>query len=146
MSTFVRSDQAVIQVTLSNMVTGAPITLPPALVSTGWTSIAGGDIERDDVTVRPSASTQYQNLGGVAKRSDCTVAAVYSLDLDNFLSTLEQAGNVRTSMSWTLTDANGNPNGNPHTITGVLKAIKRPDFNSESPGRADFSITAGTDV
>ena len=133
----VREDTAIIHCTVSG------VSFPNTF---SWTSAEGGDISADSVYTRPGGMQPGVQLGGPKTRSDLTVKRQYTTALDPFLKQLEDAaGGARMSVSWTMTDADGNANGETHTLTGVLKEVQWPQFDANSTAAGFLTLVMACD-
>jgi hypothetical protein len=133
----IREDTAIIKV----HVTGVGFT-----DTYSWTSVEGGDITSDSVYTRPGGLQPGVQLGGPSSRSDVTVKRQYTNSLDAYLEQLENAsGAARMTVSWTPLDADGNQNGNQHTLTGVLKEVQWPMFDANSTAAAFLTLVMAAD-
>jgi hypothetical protein len=134
-ATLIREDQAIIQC----QVTGINL---PAVYS--WASYEGGDVEAEDVKTRPGGLLPQVNLGGPAQRTDVTVKRQYSAQLHAFIVQLENvAGRAFCVASYTILDANGNPNGGTVTVTGILKTVQRPNWEANASNAAFLGLVIG---
>lgn len=133
-----REDQALIHVDVSGV----------ALDNNAWTSMDGGDLEAQDTKTRPGGMGEELNLGGPTTRSDLTVMRQYTNDvLHPLIRDLEVAcGSATMSVRYTPLDADGNPAGETHTITGKLKGVPKPKWDANAQGAAFLSLVMGCDA
>lgn len=148
---FLREDQAHISVQVGGVnALDAEDTTFTALTNAikgSWTTLSGGDVAADDVFIRPGGGAPGINLGGPNKRSDATVTILYSTALDAIVGQLEQMTGKRSmAISWTPLDADYNPNGATQTITGVLKQVSRPNFNSNTNAAGFLTLVMACNV
>ena len=87
-----------------------------------WTSMEGGDMTATDTKTRPGGGGAEISLGGPRSRSNCTITRQYSNDvLHALVPQLERlCGEAAMHVGWTPLDADNNPNGSTHTISGKL--------------------------
>lgn len=139
-SRYVREDEAVIHAHLTDI---APHWVEPY----SWASLEGGDIEAEDVFTRPGGMKGGVNLGGPSKRSDVTIMCQYSSTVHKSIIDLENAvGTGGMSVSYTPLDADANPNGGTVTLTGVLKAVTKPNFNANNSGVVFLGLVMSCDT
>jgi hypothetical protein len=149
LSTFLREDQAIIHagvgtVNAAGQVTASAVALPDVY---SWSSLQGGDLEAEDTFTRPGGMLPGINLGGPTKRTDVTVMRQYTADLHAFLVDLENAcGNTRAWAAFTLLDSDGNKQPHTVTLTGVLKTVQKPNFNSEAAAAIFLGLVIGCDT
>jgi hypothetical protein len=133
----IREDQFIIHVIVNG------VSFPSTF---SWTSKEGGDVTADSTYTRPGGLMPGIQLGGPVTRSDVTVKRQYTTVLDPWLKRLEDAcGNARMSVSWTPIDANQTPNGNTHTLSGVLKEIQAPAADANATGAAFLTLVMACD-
>lgn len=138
MPTYLRQDQATISVPV------LPVALP---FVKSWASLEGGDLESEDVKTRPGGMVGQVNLGGPTTRTDATVMRPYTKELHPYVVALENiAGQGTMHVTYSILDANGNVIGPTVTITGILKNVTRPNFDSNASGVAMLSLVMGCDV
>ncbi len=141
-STFLRSDQALISAGVFDA-HGVAVALPTG----SWSIYQGGDIEAEDVFTRPGGMLPGQNLGGPSKRTDITVERQYTTALHAVVQQLESlAGKADAWASYTPLDANGNPNGDTHKISGVLKSVMVPNFDANSANAVFLGLVIGANT
>lgn len=147
--TYLRQDQATISVPVLyyNDKNGNPVNvnLPPVL---SWATLEGGDLESEDVKTRPGGMVGQVNLGGPTTRTDATVSRPYTADLHPYLWQLEAAaGSGTMHITWTILNSGGFAVGNGTvTLTGILKNVTRPQWDSNANGAAMLSLVMGCDV
>ena len=135
--TAVREDQFIIHAAVD----GVPI---PSIYS--WTSKEGGDTTSESVFSRPGGLQPGIQLGGPASRSDCTVKRHYTSVLDSYVEALQAAcGNAQMWVSWTPIDANSNPNGETHLITGILKEVMTPQYDANANAAGFLTLVMACD-
>lgn len=133
----VREDTAIIHCSVSG------VNFPSTY---SWTSVQGGDISSESVYTRPGGMNPGVQLGGPKTRSDLTVKRQYTTALDPYLEQLEAAaGGARMSVTWKTLDADGNPNGNAHTLTGVLKEVQWPQFDANANAASFLTLVMACD-
>ena len=138
-----RQDMATITVDLPDM---SP-ALPPPPNGGSWSMLEGGDLESEDTKVRPGGMVGQVNLGGPTTRTDATVSRPYSSEIHPFIKRLEnQAGNGSMKIHWTAMNAAKQALGNVFTITGILKNVTRPNWDSNATGAAMLAVVMGCDV
>lgn len=132
MPTYLRSDSARVQVTVSG------VTLP----SDSWSKMEGGDNVAETTQLNPGGMAPAVALGGLPKRSDMTVERPWSDALIGAFKALDQAtGAATVTATYTNLDANKNPiPGSGVTYTGVLKQVTRPNYDASSSTAATLAI------
>lgn len=134
---YVREDQFFISVNVVG------ITFP---FTSSWSSKEGGEVQANAVKSHPGGMLGEIALGGPASRSDCTVKRMYTEDLDSFIAPLEgMCGNARMSISWQELDVLGNLQGQPHVLTGYLKEVNIPNYDSNTAAVAFLTIVMSCD-
>lgn len=133
----IREDQFIIHVGVSG------VSFPSTF---SWTSKEGGDKTSEAVFTRPGGLMPGLQMGGPGSRSDCTVKRQYSTALDPWVKPLGDAcGNARMYVSWTPIDANQHPNGDTHTLTGVLKEIQTPATDADTAAAGFLTLVMSCD-
>lgn len=134
----VREDQFIIHVGV------AGIKFPNTF---SWTSKEGGDVTADSTFTRPGGLNPGIQLGGPSTRSDVTVKRQYSSGLDNIFIQLENGcGNAAMWVAWTPIDANQNPNGSTHVLSGILKEVQAPQYDANATGAGFLTLVMSPDV
>lgn len=133
-----RSDQAILHVTVA----GSSLDKEP------WTSMEGGDIAVTPVKTRGGGVGDETNIGGPRTRSDCTVARQYTNDILHPLKVQLEglAGSAAMKVSWTPVDADGNPNGDTHTIQGKLDDVTTTKRDRNAPEAMFLTLVMGCDA
>ncbi len=135
--TAVREDQFIIHVGIDG------VKLPTIF---SWTSKEGGDTTSDSVFSRPGGLQPGIQLGGPASRSDCTVKRHYTSTIDSYIETLEGlCGQAAMWVSWTPVDANQNPNGDTHLLTGILKEVQPPNYDANANAAGFLTLVMACD-
>lgn len=135
--TAVREDQFIIHVGVDG------VALPKTF---SWTSKEGGDVTADSVFTRPGGLMPGIQLGGPGSRSDCTVKRHYTTAIDNYVEALEAAcGQAAMWVSWTPIDANQNPNGDTHLLTGILKEVQVPNYDANANAAGFLTLVMACD-
>lgn len=147
-TTYLRQDQATISVPvlygLDASGSEVPVALPYVI---SWASLEGGDLESEDTKTRPGGMVGQVNLGGPTTRTDVTVTRPYTAELHPYIVALENiAGSGTMHVSYAILNANGYTIGSTVTITGILKNVTRPNFDSNATGTAMLSLVMGCDV
>jgi hypothetical protein len=127
--TYITEAEAKISVTL------AGVTFPAYLRT--WRTFEGGDPVASTGQLQPGGVNHTVAVPGVLTRSNVTVTTPYSTQLDAIRAQIDAACNAAMSVSYTPTDANGNPNGETTTYTGILK---QPQFPPASAASADTGM------
>lgn len=148
MTTYLRQDQASISVPVLYVVNSqgaqAPIALPYVI---SWATLEGGDLESEDTKTRPGGMVSQVNLGGPTTRTDATVTRPYTSDLHPYVVALENAaGQGIMHITYTILNAAGYSIGPTVTLTGILKNVTRPNWDSNATGTAMLSLSMGCDV
>lgn len=97
-----------------------------------WSSYEGGSGQAATTQLLPGGMQPAVALPGPIKRATVTVKRPYTAGLHPHVANLENAINNSMSASYTPTDANGNPIGNPITRTGILKEVTTPNSDATS--------------
>ena len=138
MPTYLREDQATISVPI------LPVGLPYVL---SWATLAGGDLESEDVKTRPGGMVDQVNLGGPTTRTDATVTRPYTGELHPYITPLEEvAGSGAMAISYAALDANKNVIPPTVTLGGILKNVQRPNWDSNTNGTAMLTLVMGCNV
>ncbi len=135
---YLRQDQATISVP----------TLPVALPYVkSWATLEGGDLESEDTKTRPGGMVPQVNLGGPTTRTDATVTRPYTAELHPHIVDLENVGGQGAmSITYNILGANAQTIGTPVTLTGILKNVTRPNWDSNATGTAMLSLVMGCDA
>ena len=86
-----------------------------------------------------------QAIPGPKTRTNVTVQRPYQ-EMAAFLLPLEGAINGAMHASFTLTDANGNPNATRVTRTGLLKEVQTPGWDAKSGEPAFLALVMECNV
>lgn len=126
-----RADQAAIYVAVYDQ-TGTNV-----LDTNVWATIEGGDMTATDTKTRPGGMGDEESLGGPRSRSNATLTRQYTNDvLHPLVPKLEAlCGAGAAAISWKPLDADGNPDGDTHGISGILidvQTTKRDANTSEA--------------
>lgn len=115
-----RSDQAAIYVAVFDS------TEKNVLDSNVWASMEGGDGTATDTKTRSGGMGEEESLGGPKSRSNCTTTRQYTNDVLHPLVPKLDAlrGSAAAQVAWKPLDADGNPDGDTHTITGRLIEVQ----------------------
>jgi hypothetical protein len=136
--TYLRQDQATISVPV------LPVQLP---FVKSWATLEGGDLESEDTKTRPGGMLGQVNLGGPTTRSDATVMRPYTAELHPYIVALEEiAGQGVMNITYTILNAVGQTIGPVVTLTGLLKSVTRPNFDSNATGAAMLTLVMGCDA
>lgn len=124
-----RSDQAAIYVAAYDT-TGKNV-----LDNAVWASMDGGDESATDTKTRSGGMGEEESLGGPRTRSNCTVTRQYTNDvLHPLIPALERlCGAGAMAVSWKPLDADGNPDGDTHGISGRLIDVQTTKRDANSP-------------
>lgn len=123
----------------------AGLAIPGIPLIIGFEKWAGGDIESDETKYRSAASRKETARGGMSSRQNVTLsrecdAATWALkDALSDCAGVEPCTAVRQML-----DNRGSPVGAPMTVTGIVKAIKWPDFDlsSSAVGLLEIEVSA----
>lgn len=143
MPTYLRQDQATISVPK------LPVALP---FVTSWASLEGGDLEAEDTKTRPGGMLPQVSLGGPTTRTDATVARPYTKELHPYLTPLETfAGFGAMHITYTILGPDTSSGkistlGPTVTLTGILKSVTRPNWDSNATATAMFSLVMSCNV
>lgn len=131
MAKFYRSDQAVINLTVSG------ITLDTA----SWDSMEGGEPVAESVDVYPGGMAPQVALGGLPKWSELTIERLWSdVLIAQFKALSSVAGFAPITASYVVLEANKTPSGTTITYTGVLKSVMRPGYKASESKEAFLQV------
>jgi hypothetical protein len=138
MPTYLRQDQATISVP------SLAVNLPYVK---SWATLEGGDIESEDVKTRPGGMVGQVNLGGPSTRTDCTVQRPYTKEIHPYIVQLDNvAGRSAMKVTYSILGPTAAVIGPTVTLTGILKNVMRPNFDSNASGVAMLGLVMGCDV
>jgi len=137
MPTLYRSDQARIQVQVAGV----------QLDNVSWDKLDGGDNVAPSTQHLPGGMQPAIEMGGIARRNQMTVERAWSDLLIGAYRALDNgSGRLRTTVTYTVLDANANPvAGSTLTYTGVVLETRRPGYDSSSSSPAMLVLTIGLD-
>lgn len=126
--TYITEKDAVISVTLKG------VTWPSNMKS--WQTFEGGDPSAATSQLHPGGLATAVALPGPQTRTNVTVTAPYTTDLDAIRASIDAATNQGMTAAYTPRDADGNINGATTSYTGLLKEVQWPkaDAKSGNPG------------
>lgn len=119
------------------------VNFPPVK---SWTTFEGGDPQAASSQLHPGAGINAVAVPGPVTRTNVTVTRPYTAEMHAFVPALENTLNGRMSASYTLTDANGNPNGPTITRAGILKELQIPKWDAASGTPAMLGLIMECDV
>ena len=130
---YVSDNEAIIHVSL------AGVTFPSYIKT--WATFDGGDPVAETGQLLPGNVLGAVATPGPVKRSNVTVEIPMTTDLQNIRPNIDQAVNNAMSASYQTTDAQGNPNANPFTVTGLMKQPKWPKWDPTSGKVSYMALT-----
>ena len=128
---YYRSDQGRIQVSVTGV----------TLDSISWDYASGGDPSVDAQHYSPGGMQPQVSLSGIATRADLTVRRAWSDVLIAQYLKLDNAVGSTAKVTYTPLRNSSTSAGTPVTFTGILKEVKRPDYDSGSSTVVNLELT-----
>lgn len=112
-----------------------------------WRAYEGGDVEADDVRIKPGHMLPSRSLGATPEVTEITCRREYKLDVIHVLAEWIEGrvGSGECTITRLFLDRNHVVFGRGVTRTATLTACRRPPYDAESNDVADLELAFSPD-